>query len=220
VAAVAAQPASPLIDLVDALNNTKPRTPKQANSPKNKSRSKLPRKLNASSKLRSTPRLLSASRLLSPSPYKSTSSSKLNSSGNSTPSGRTGIFKKNRSPVIKSSLSQSALGKINTGKMNKMRLKGAKNDENAPRGGVVLDASLVNKSVMGKKSKSAAMIRNLTGRNKKPVEKRMLQLIDENSRPMSRSMAHLVASPVLSSPRYLTRRIAKISKSMNDLLEV
>ena len=36
-------------------------------------------------------------------------------------------------------------------------------------------------------------------------------------RPISRSMAHLVASPT-SSPRYLTRRAAKLSKSMNDLL--
>jgi hypothetical protein len=35
---------------------------------------------------------------------------------------------------------------------------------------------------------------------------------------MSRSMAHLAQSPGGSSPRYLTRRVAKLSKSMNDLL--
>jgi len=66
------------------------------------------------------------------------------------------------------------------------------------------------------RSKSSTVMQSLI-KGKARGEKRLLQLIDENTKPISRSMAHLVASPT-SSPRYLTRRAAKMSKSMNDLL--
>jgi hypothetical protein len=133
-AAVAAQPASPVFDLMDALDNTKPPTPKTRVSPRALPRAKLQKKFAAASRLRSTPKLLSASRLLSPA-ANSASTSRLAQlrEGPSTPSGRLGIFRKNKSPVIKSSLSQSALGKISSGRVSKLRLKVAKNDENAHR---------------------------------------------------------------------------------------
>merc|ERR1712013_614405 len=56
-----------------------------------------------------------------------------------------------------------------------------------------------------------------------PAERRMLQLIDENSKPISKSLiqlAYTACSPNQPSPRYLTRRTAKLSKSMNDLLQL
>merc|ERR1712210_145130 len=126
-----------------------------------------------------------------------------------TTSGRLGVFKKNKSPVIKSSLSQSALGKIQAGRVSKLRLKVAKNDENVHRGAVVAEAP----SGAGNKTKSKSSLTD-KGRSKSSTvmqtlikgkargEKRLLQLIDENTKPISRSMAHLVASPT-SSPRYL-----------------
>jgi len=225
--AVAAQPASPVFDLVDALNNTKPPTPKKPVSPKPAPRAKLQKKFSAATKLRSTPRLLSASRLLSPAASTS-STSRLALSTTPTTSGRLGVFKKNKSPLIKSSLSQSALGKIQAGRVSKLRLKVAKNDENVHRGAVVIEgtskaksksslASKENNTSVGSKSKSASVMQNLI-KGKARGEKRLLQLIDNNKKPISRSMAHLVASPTTSSPRYLTRRAAKLSKSMNDLL--
>merc|ERR1719447_1389954 len=233
--AVAAQPASPVFDLVDALNNTKPPTPKKPVSPKAAPRAKLQKKFSAATKLRSTPRLLSASRLLSPAASTS-STSRLALSTTPTTSGRLGVFKKNKSPLIKSSLSQSALGKIQAGRVSKLRLKVAKNDENVHRGAVVAEAPTVvgnkvkSKSSLtttgnntgstklggGVRSKSSTVMQTLI-KGKARGEKRLLQLIDENTKPISRSMAHLVASPT-SSPRYLTRRAAKLSKSMNDLL--
>lgn len=216
--AIAAQPASPVFDLVDALNNTKPPTPRKPDLPKAAPRAKLQKKFAAASKLRSTPRLLSASRLLSPTATTS-STSRLAMSTTPTTSGRLGVFKKNKSPVIKSSLSQSALGKIQAGRVSKLRLKVAKNDENVHRGAVVAEApktksksSLTDKN----RSKSSTVMQTLI-KGKARGEKRLLQLINENTKPISRSMAHLVASPT-SSPRYLTRRAAKLSKSMNDLL--
>merc|ERR1719209_1692269 len=216
--AIAAQPASPVFDLVDALNNTKPPTPRKPDLPKAAPRAKLQKKFAAASKLRSTPRLLSASRLLSPTATTS-STSRLAMSTTPTTSGRLGVFKKNKSPVIKSSLSQSTLGKIQAGRVSKLRLKVAKNDENVHRGAVVAEApktksksSLTDKN----RSKSSTVMQTLI-KGKARGEKRLLQLINENTKPISRSMAHLVASPT-SSPRYLTRRAAKLSKSMNDLL--
>jgi len=210
---------------VDALNNTKPPTPRaKPGLPKAASRAKLQKKFAAATKLRSTPRLLSASRLLSPTATTS-STSRLAMSTTPTTSGRLGVFKKNKSPVIKSSLSQSALGKIQAGRVSKLRLKVAKNDENVHRGAVVVEAppSAGNKTSKSKssltekgRSKSSTVMQSLI-KGKARGEKRLLQLIDENTKPISRSMAHLVASPT-SSPRYLTRRAAKMSKSMNDLL--
>jgi len=155
----------------------------------------------------STPRLLSATSLNSPSLRK-------------------GMFKKNKispnqrfaqtSPVIKSSLSQSALTKLKCGGVKKMRVKGkgAKQDENRHRGAIVLDGNVL----QGRKAKSAA---NLVGGSRKkaaPAEKRMLALIDENARQRTKSWNNLVFSP--TNPRYITRRTAKISKSMNDLLSL
>jgi len=112
--------------------------------------------------------------------------------------------------------------------VSKLRLKVAKNDENVHRGAVVIEAtskaksksslaSKENNTSVGSKSKSASVMQNLI-KGKARGEKRLLQLIDNNKKPISRSMAHLVASPTTSSPRYLTRRAAKLSKSMNDLL--
>ena len=227
-AAVAARPASPVFDLVDALNNTKPPTPKA--KPGSPRRAKLQRKFAAATKLRSTPRLLSASRLLSPLP--STSSTSRLAAISTTPT-RAGLFKRNRSPSIKASLSQSALGKVAAGRVSKARLKGLKDQENVPRGAVVA-VSGGGKGVAGRRTKSAALMQGMVGRPRNRVpEKRLLQLIDENTRccvvvmmmmmlmmmvmrltmsvtmvtpplrPMSRSMAHLAASPT-ASPRYLT----------------
>lgn len=221
-AAVAARPASPVFDLVDALNNTKPPTPKA--KPGSPRRAKLQRKFAAATKLRSTPRLLSASRLLSPLPSTS-STSRLATTTTTTPT-RAGLFKRNRSPSIKASLSQSALGKVAAGRVSKARLKGVKDQENVPRGAVVAVAG-GGKGVAGRRTKSAALMQGMVGRPRNRVpEKRLLQLIDENTRcgvvvvtvvmvmvmmtmtmvtpslrPMSRSMAHLAASPT-ASPRY------------------
>ena len=189
--AVAAQPASPVFDLVDALNNTKPPTPKKPVSPKHAPRAKLQKKFSAATKLRSTPRLLSASRLLSPAASTS-STSRLALSTTPTTSGRLGVFKKNKSPLIKSSLSQSALGKIQAGRVSKLRLKVAKNDENVHRGAVVIEgtskaksksslASKENNTSVGSKSKSASVMQNLI-KGKARGEKRLLQLIDNNKK--------------------------------------
>jgi len=158
----------------------------------------------------STPRLLSATNINSPSL-------------------RRGIFKKNKispnsklaktSPVIKSSLSQSALVKLQSGGVKKLRPKGGKSraglqDENKHRGAIVLDGNVMH----GRRVKSAV---NLTGGGKKkaaPAEKRMLALIDENTRQKTQSWNNLLFSP--TNHRYLTRRTTKISKSMNDLLQL
>ena len=114
-----------------------------------------------------------------------------------TTSGRLGVFKKNKSPVIKSSLSQSALGKIQAGRVSKLRLKVAKNDENVHRGAVVAEApsgvgnktksksSLTEKSKSSLtdkgRSKSSTVMQTLI-KGKARGEKRLLQLIDENTK--------------------------------------
>jgi len=173
----------------------------------------------SSSRLKqSTPRLLSASRLLSPS-------GKIVSS----PTGRTGIFRKKmspklvKSPVIKSSLSQSALTQLQAGGVKKVTRKlKRRSDEENRYSNIVMDGRQLMKEKVARRAKSAAVLQILV-RKRKPAEKRMLALIDENLRPMSKSMAHLALSPMnnlSSSPRYLTRRAAKLSKSMNDLLEL
>ena len=126
----------------------------------------------------SSPKLISASRLLStPGGPKLKSSSRLASAAKLL-SPRPGLFKKNtKSPLIKSSLSQSTLEKIQSGGVRKIRSKPRLNDENIYRAAdIVMDGSV---SVLGKRrSKSAARVTN------QPTKKsrRMLQLIDENSK--------------------------------------
>jgi len=163
----------------------------------------------------STPRLLSATSIHSPSLRK-------------------GIFKKNNklspnsritktSPAIKSSLSHSALLKLQSGGVKKLR--GGKSskvlrptqDENRNRGTILMDAKIVNSA---RKSQSAVSLGTVKKRNMKqaPGEKRMLALIDENTRQRTKSWNTLVFSP--SHPRYITRSSAMISKSMNDLLSL
>merc|ERR1712129_394210 len=106
---------------------------------------------------------------------------------------------------------------VAAGRVSKARLKGVKDQENVPRGAVVAVAG-GGKCVAGRRTKSAALMQGMVGRPRNRVpEKRLLQLIDENTRPMSRSMAHLAASPT-ASPRYHTMTQAKLSKSMNDLM--
>ena len=78
------------------------------------------------------------------------------------------------------------------GRVSKLRLKLAKNDENTHRGAIVLDGSLLSSSASSslacsRRSKSAALIQSVSqniakvGRTK-AGEKRLLQLIDENTR--------------------------------------
>ena len=103
------------------------------------------------------------------------------------------------SPVIKSSLSQSALVsqtrqifffkpcfliyfvqvKIQAGGVKKLRAKTKlRQDENQHRGAIVLDGNVM----QGRKTKSAMSLTAVAVEKKKPAEKRMLALIDENSR--------------------------------------
>merc|ERR1712025_48759 len=92
---------------------------------------------------KSSPKLISASKLVSTPKVKSNpkpmSMSKLMS-----PTGRTGVFRKktspakaNKSPLIKSSLSQSTMEKLQSGGVKKLRVKQRKNDENLHRGAIV-----------------------------------------------------------------------------------
>jgi len=185
-------------------------------------RTKFPKKLSSKAEIlesiasrssgrlrQSTPKLLSASRLFSPS---------------KTPTGgRIGVYKrrsplKGRSPVIKASLSQSALVK----KAKKATARRNSDQENQLQS-VVIDGKEL--KLGGRKAKSAAVLQALAAKKvRKPGEKRMLALINENTRPLSKSMAQLLdGSPsvvLVSSPRYNTRRAAKLSKSMSDLLQV
>jgi len=162
----------------------------------------------------STPRLLSATSINSPL--------------------RKGIFKRNSkvvspntritrtSPLIKSSLSHSALMKLQSGGgVKKMRGKGKPlrmpQDENRNRNTVIMDGNMIHNS---RKTQSAVSLSAAKKRrSQKPAaEKRMLALIDENTRQRTKSWNHLVFSP--SNPRYLTRSSGQISKSMNDLLSL
>jgi len=90
-------------------------------------------------------------------------------------------------------------------------------DENRNRGTILMDAKIVNSA---RKSQSAVSLGTVKKRNMKqaPGEKRMLALIDENTRQRTKSWNTLVFSP--SHPRYITRSSAMISKSMNDLLSL
>jgi len=196
----------------------------------NKIQKKLSGELVNLSVRKSSPKLISASKLMSPT-------------------GRTGVFRKKASPVkstksphIKSSLSQSTMDKLQSGGIKKLRRRSKqwKNDENIHRGAIVLDGSVLSQGKSGsscqllnkttdsaamlstRRSKSAAVMAAIT-RKRRPAERRMLQLIDENTRPISKSLVHLTYtnfSPSQASPRYLTRRTAKLSKSMNDLLHL
>ena len=121
----------------------------------------------------SSPKLLSASRLISTPKVKSTS--RLAAAAKIL-SPRPGLFKKNqRSPLIKSSLSQSTLEKIQSGGVRKIRSKPKLNDENIYRAAeIVMDGSV--SALTNRRSKSAARVTN-TKRSR-----RMLQLIDENTK--------------------------------------
>jgi len=192
-----------------ANNRTTPRSsPRRLNKAQKKLSGQL---LNMSGKT-SSPKLLSASRLLStPAGPKLKSSSRLASAAKLL-SPRPGLFKKNsKSPLIKTSLSQSTMEKIQSGGVRKIRSKAKLNDENIYRGaGVVMDGS---SSVFGsRRSKSAARVTNVKR------SRRMLQLIDENSKNISKSLLQIGGEP--TSPRYVTRSAAKLSKSMNDLLSL
>jgi len=162
----------------------------------------------------STPRLLSATTINSPL--------------------RKGIFKRNNkispnsritrtSPAIKSSLSHSALMKLHSGGVKKLRAKGKSGarilaqDENRNRNTVIMDGNMM---INNRKTQSAVSLSAAKRRSTKPPagEKRMLALIDENTRQRTKSWNHLVFSP--SNPRYLTRSHGQISKSMNDLLSL
>lgn len=190
-------------------------------------RSSTPRILSTTSKVllgrsavSSTPRLLSASSLHSPGLV------------------RTGLFRKNRpspptstaharqSPLIKSSLSQSAMVKLQSGGVKKIRSKALitttsriKQDENSHCGPIVMDGT-----VRQRQSRSAGHLLLLssattaaaTKRGRRPAEKRTLALIDENTRQRTKSWSNMTASP--GNPRYMTRSTGKISKSMSDLL--
>merc|ERR1712242_495917 len=150
----------------------------------------------------SSPKLISASKLLSTPKVKS--SSKLASASKVLSPTTRGMFKKNqKSPLIKSSLSQST--------MEKIRSKARLNDENIFRGAIVLDGG-ASAALSSRRSKSAAKVTNVKR------SRRMLQLIDENTKNISKSLVQINGSSEAGSPRYVTRSTAKLSKSMNDLL--
>jgi len=186
-------------------------TPRTSPRRLNKAQKKLSGHLLNLSARASSPKLLSASRLLSTPKVKSTS--KLAAASNVLSPTTRGIFKKNsKSPLIKSSLSQTTLEKIQSGGVKKIRSKPRLNDENIYRGAIVLEGS---KSVMtNKRSKSAAKVSNIKG------SRRMLQLIDENSKNISKSLVQIRGDVECGSPRYVTRSTTKLSKSMNDLLQL
>eukprot|EP00092_Neocalanus_flemingeri_P040148 GFUD01043732.1.p1 GENE.GFUD01043732.1~~GFUD01043732.1.p1 ORF type:complete len:829 (-),score=244.19 GFUD01043732.1:674-3160(-) len=223
-------------------------TPRASPRRLNKVQKKLSGELLNLSTRNSSPKLISASKLVSTPNLvsKVKSNSKLMSASKlMSPTGRTGIFRKKtspakstKSPLIKSSLSQSTMEKLQSGGVKKLRMKQRKNDENLHRGGIVMDGSvlgkgksscqLLSKTAVGtavlssRRTKSAAVMAAIN-RRRRPAERRMLQLIDENTRPISKSLIHLAYtaySPNQPSPRYLTRRTAKLSKSMNDLLHL
>jgi len=214
-------------------------------SPKriNKVQKKLSGELLNLSARKSSPKLISASKLVS-TPKVRTNPKPSSVAKLMSPTSRTGIFRKktspskSKSPIIKSSLSQSTMEKLQSGGVKKLRVKQKKNDENLHRGAIVLDGSVMSKGRSGsscqlvgnteaqvlgsRRSKSAAVMAAIS-KKKRPAERRMLQLINENTRPISKSLIQLeyaACSPSQPSPRYLTRRTAKLSKSMNDLLQL
>jgi len=221
-------------------------TPRASPRRLNKVQKKLSGELVNLSARKSSPKLISASKLVS-TPKVKTNPKPMSSSKLMSPTGRTGIFRKknspaksSKSPLIKSSLSQSTMEKLQSGGVKKLRVKQRKNDENLHRGAIVLDGSVLSSGRSGsscqllrkpeavtavlssRRTKSAAVMAAVN-RKRRPAERRMLQLIDENTRPISKSLIHLAYSaysPNQPSPRYLTRRTAKLSKSMNDLLQL
>jgi hypothetical protein len=112
--------------------------------------------------------------------------------------------------------------KLHSGGVKKLRTKSKPGnriqpqDENRNRNTVIMDGNMIS----ARKTQSAVSLSAAKRRSQKPPsgEKRMLALIDENTRQRTKSWNHLVFSP--SHPRYLTRSTGQISKSMNDLLSL
>ena len=148
-------------------------TPRSSPRRLNKVQKKMSGQLLNMSGKSSSPKLLSASRLISTPKVKSTS--RLATAAKIL-SPRPGLFKRNqRSPLIKSSLSQSTLEKIQSGGVKKIRSKPRLNDENIYRAAeIVMDGSV--SSLNNRRSKSAARVTNVKR------SRRMLQLIDENTK--------------------------------------
>ena len=148
-------------------------TPRSSPRRLNKVQKKMSGQLLNMSGKSSSPKLLSASRLISTPKVKSTS--RLATAAKIL-SPRPGLFKRNqRSPLIKNSLSQSTLEKIQSGGVKKIRSKPRLNDENIYRAAeIVMDGSV--SSLTNRRSKSAARVTNVKR------SRRMLQLIDENTK--------------------------------------
>jgi len=156
----------------------------------------------------SSPKLLSASKLISTPKIRSSSTMKLISmiSPTKTSSLRKKMF------AEKNSLSNSALEKVQSGGVKKIRSKPKRNDENQFRGGLAeVQAAL--HMTNGYSSKSLSKLQTGT------KSRRMLQILEEsNGKCTTGSLEHLKVENELSSPRYTTRSTKKLSKSMNDLL--
>eukprot|EP00088_Acartia_fossae_P003104 TRINITY_DN11289_c0_g1_i1.p1 TRINITY_DN11289_c0_g1~~TRINITY_DN11289_c0_g1_i1.p1 ORF type:complete len:782 (+),score=224.45 TRINITY_DN11289_c0_g1_i1:47-2392(+) len=217
------------LDRTDMANAPKPSTPVSSTTP----RSKISKKMSTAALPRSLSRSLGAT---GPAGAPGSTPRLLSATSINSPSLRKGIFKRNSkvspnsritrtSPAIKSSLSHSALMKLQNGGVKKLRNKGGAvgggksvlrlpQDENRNRNTVIMDGNMIN----NRKTQSAVSLSAIKKRGQKPAagEKRMLALIDENTRQRTKSWNHLVFSP--SHPRYITRSSAQISKSMNDLL--
>ena len=86
------------------------------------------------------------------------------------------------------------MDKLQSGGVKKLRMKLRKNDENVHRRAIVLDVSVLSKGksschlvsqaaavLSSRRSKSAAVMAAIN-KKRRPAERRMLQLIDENSR--------------------------------------
>merc|ERR1712029_1317212 len=189
-------------------------TPRSSPRRLNKAQKKLSNHLLNMSTRTSSPKLLSASKLLS-TPKVKTTSKLASASQLLSPSGR--LFKKNtKSPLIKSSLSQTTLEKIQSGGVKKVRSKPRLNDENIYRGAAASCGPAVTQ-LTSRRSKSAAKV---VGQSQTKTSRRMLQLIDENTKNISKSLMQINAENQPSSPRYVTRSTTKLSKSMNDLLQL
>ena len=145
----------------------------------------------------SSPKLLSASKLSTPK-VKSSTSKLASASKLLSPSTRLFKSKHGKSPLIKSSLSQASLARLQSGGVKKLRAKSRKtNDENLFRGAIVMDGSLVSSQssvglpaavatqLGGRRSKSAAVVTAIARKQRRPGERRLLQLIDENTRQVS-----------------------------------
>ena len=161
------------------------KTPPRA-SPRrlNKVQKKLSGELVNLSVRKSSPKLISASKLVS-TPRVKANPKPMSMSKLMSPTGRTGVFRKktspakNKSPLIKSSLSQSTIEKLQSGGVKKLRVKQKKNDENMHRGAIVLDGSLLSKgavveqgAVLGsRRSKSAAVMAAMARREDQVLQR-------------------------------------------------